>query len=232
MIAWMVKTRTTAKGPSEHTEPMVPMVAPVPAVQARSRISTDRLVQAGLGILSDGGADALTMSAVALRAGLAVGTVYRRFGDKERLLAALLFHFIQTVDADIDRYVRNAQRSAVNDAQRVSAAVQGVSRSFERHERLLGVFLVLGLTNSGVLAEGTRASKIANRRFCDSVNEVTIAHANRDAALDMAYRTVYAACAHRVTHGDTHESDRALPWRSFHKQLAHMVQRYLLPTIT
>ncbi len=44
----------------------------------------------------------------------------------------------------------------------------------------------------------------------------------------MAHRLVYATCAHRVTHGEMHASGRPLPCVRLHRQLAEVVQRYLL----
>jgi AcrR family transcriptional regulator len=205
-----------------------PLLPPGPALQARSRESLDRLVQAGLDILEHEGPDALTVGAVAERAGLAVGTVYRRFGNKERMLATLQFEFIQRLDAGIDRQFGAARDTKLGDAERIRIAVQAVSRGFERHARLLGVFLLLGTSNDGVVAEGTRASAATNVRFQAALNGIAVAHPDRDAALDMAFRTVYAMCAHRVTHGASHESDRPLPWPAFHDELAVIVQRYLL----
>ena len=56
-----------------------------PALQARSRVTQDRIFTAGTRLLQEGGPEALTVAAVAAAAGVAVGSVYRRFGDKERL---------------------------------------------------------------------------------------------------------------------------------------------------
>ena len=47
-------------------------------------------------------------------------------------------------------------------------------------------------------------------------------------ALDFAFRLVYAACAHRVVHGEHLESARPLPWRRLTEELALTVRLYLL----
>jgi AcrR family transcriptional regulator len=83
-------------------------------------------VPAGLELLAEEGPDALTVGAVAPRAGL--GTVYRRFGNKERLLAALQFAFIQIVDADIERHVHRNGRIPTSDAERVQVAIEAPLR--------------------------------------------------------------------------------------------------------
>jgi hypothetical protein len=47
-------------------------------------------------------------------------------------------------------------------------------------------------------------------------------------AIDFAYRLTYAACAHRVVHGEHLESSRPLPWEQLIDQLRIAVTAYLL----
>lgn len=50
------------------------------------------LLDAAVGLVDERGADALTMDAVATRAGVGKGTVFRRFGSRAGLMLALLDH--------------------------------------------------------------------------------------------------------------------------------------------
>jgi len=59
--------------------------------QARSRETLTRLLDAAEGVLGESGLDAATVPAIAQRAGLSVGAVYRRFPDKDALLRAVYF---------------------------------------------------------------------------------------------------------------------------------------------
>lgn len=52
--------------------------------------NSEALLRAARELLAEGGASALDVRQVARRAGVGVGTVYRRYGDKAGLLAALL----------------------------------------------------------------------------------------------------------------------------------------------
>jgi len=63
-----------------------PMHAPR---QVRSRETLARLLDAAEAVLAEGGLDAATVPAIAKRAGLSVGAVYRRFADKDALLRAV-----------------------------------------------------------------------------------------------------------------------------------------------
>jgi AcrR family transcriptional regulator len=55
-------------------------------MQSRSRDTETRLLAATLQLLGEGGLEACQIPAIAARAGVAVGTIYRRFRDKEALL--------------------------------------------------------------------------------------------------------------------------------------------------
>ncbi|MFC8507573.1 TetR/AcrR family transcriptional regulator [Streptomyces sp. NPDC057411] len=64
-----------------------------PAVQARLDAQRTAVVEAGLGLLSEHGYAGCTMAAVAARAGIATGSVYRHFPSK----AALSVELFRTV---------------------------------------------------------------------------------------------------------------------------------------
>lgn len=66
--------------------------------QARSRETEARLVGAALKLLRSGGLDACTAPAVAAESGLAVGTIYRRFADKDALLRHVFQSILDSVD--------------------------------------------------------------------------------------------------------------------------------------
>jgi AcrR family transcriptional regulator len=60
-----------------------------PPRQERSRETLTRLLDAAQAVLAEGGLEAATVPAIARRAGLSVGAVYRRFPDKDALLRAV-----------------------------------------------------------------------------------------------------------------------------------------------
>ncbi|MCM2416489.1 TetR/AcrR family transcriptional regulator [Streptomyces sp. RKAG290] len=57
--------------------------------QARSAATLARVLQAAEEIAASSGLEGMTISGVAERAGVSVGTIYRRFDDKEQLITAL-----------------------------------------------------------------------------------------------------------------------------------------------
>jgi AcrR family transcriptional regulator len=208
-----------------------PTAARPAALQERSRRSQQDILQAGYALLEEGGADALTVAAVADRAGMAVGSIYRRFGDKEGLLLAIQHAFTENVQAEITERMSVERLRILRDpAVAIAEAVGALTDAFQAHEALLRVFLLLGTRHEAVRAEGSRVSVEGNRHFAEALRHTPIAHPDPAAALDFAFRLTYAAIAHRVTQGEFLESDRPLPWSELRSHLQTAVVSYLLGT--
>lgn len=74
------------------------MRAPIlPAKQARSRATLERLLKATAAVLEEGGLDAATLPRIAARARLSPATVYRRFPDKDALLQETFRRFFEEI---------------------------------------------------------------------------------------------------------------------------------------
>ena len=77
----------------DRTDPPIrtlPLAHQPPAERADAARNRRKILQAANQLLTDHGITALTPDEVARKAGLGVGTVYRRFGDRASLLYALL----------------------------------------------------------------------------------------------------------------------------------------------
>lgn len=77
--------------PTEPVGPELPGAAG-PAERADAARNRRRLLDAAQELVREHGADALTMDALAKRAGVGKGTVFRRFGNRTGLMYALLDH--------------------------------------------------------------------------------------------------------------------------------------------
>lgn len=207
------------------------------AVQARSRVTQDRIFAAGKRLLEEGGPEALTVASVAEAAGFSVGSIYRRFGDKERLLLAIHDEFATGMRAEFGRRVADTRLAAASQpAEIIASAVAGVAETFRVHAPLLRVFMVLSTSNPTVRREAEASNLEGGRIFRNTLMLAAPAirhHPDVEAAIDFAHRLTYAACAHRVLHGDRIESARPLPWPGFTQQLCAAVAAYLLgPDLT
>jgi AcrR family transcriptional regulator len=204
-----------------------------PALQERSRRSQQAILRAGYALLEEQGVEALTVDAVAERAGMAVGSVFRRFGDKEGLLLAIQHAFTESLQAEITQRMSGERLGRLDDpAAAIAEAVGAITDAFHAHEGLLRAFLLLGTRHDAVRHQGSRASVEGNGYFAVALAHVPIAHQDRAAALDFAYRLIYATVAHRVTHGESLESDRPLPWQEMRERLQAAVVAYLLGGLT
>ncbi|MEU1268282.1 TetR/AcrR family transcriptional regulator [Streptomyces sp. NPDC005799] len=208
------------------TEPSLDLPQPQ---QARSRRTLQRILDAGTALLEEGGTDALTIAAVASRAGVSVGSVYRRFGGKDRLVAALQHAMIDQFRADI---LRRFAPLRTDPAALIASAVAGLTETFEAHTRLMRVFIAAATSDPGVARVGSEASIDASkvfRRFLEPVVPMIVAP-DPERRLDVAFRLVYAACMNRVLHGEHFESERPLTWRQLTDELVDAVCLYLLGT--
>jgi len=72
----------------------------IEAAQSRSRRTRDKLVTALAALLREKPFDAVTMAELAERAGVAVGTVYRRFANKDALIPVVFEVYLQMLEAN------------------------------------------------------------------------------------------------------------------------------------
>ena len=82
-----------------------------PPVQARSRKALQKVLAAAEEVLAADGFDEFTMTAVAERAGVSVGAIYRRFDSKEQLLAAVKDRLLSRLEEDLAERLSTADPS-------------------------------------------------------------------------------------------------------------------------
>ncbi|MFI6939756.1 TetR family transcriptional regulator [Streptomyces sp. NPDC050418] len=162
-------------------------------VQERSAERLGRILDACAELLDEVGYDALTTRAVADRAGVPIGSVYRFFGNKRELADALALR-------NLDHYAeRTAARMQTLGAPDWRAAVDGALDEYLAMKRTVPGF---GLIDFGVPSGGTDA----NHQVADRLGEALAGHLGRpvdaqvrrallvaveatDALLQLAFRT-------------------------------------------
>jgi AcrR family transcriptional regulator len=205
-----------------------------PALQARSRLTQDRIFTAGTRLLEEGGPEALTVAAVAAEAGVSVGSVYRRFGDKERLLGAIQAQFTHDFRTEFEQRVTQAALPSVAPAlDVVTATVTGMAETYRAHGPLLRVFMLLGTRNAAVLEQGTRES-VEGAHYFRAALQPALQHIRRadvEAAIEYAYLFVDSVCSQRVIHGERPGASTNPPWDELIGELATSVALYLLGSV-
>lgn len=84
-------------------------------VQARSRETVARLLEAAERLIEQDGPDALTTSSVAAEAGVSPASLYRFFASRDELLDALLFELLADLDGHTEELERTWEITSVAD---------------------------------------------------------------------------------------------------------------------
>ncbi|MGU3432568.1 TetR/AcrR family transcriptional regulator [Actinomycetes bacterium M1A6_2h] len=204
-----------------------------PAVQDRSKRTLERIYLAGTEVLETQGPSALTIAAVAAAAGVSTGSIYRRFGSKEQLLMVIQNEFVEDFKEELAR--RLAVEHLLPDASLHSAvrvAVDGFVATFEPRRRLLRELMLVSLENSAVQDVGSAGAIECGVMFRNLLMRVSsqIAREDPEAAVDFAYRMLYAMCAFRAAFGENVESTRPTPWTALIDESTAAVYAYLSTT--
>ncbi|MET7362112.1 TetR/AcrR family transcriptional regulator [Streptomyces sp. NPDC005562] len=191
--------------------------------QARSAATLARVLRAAEEIASSAGLEEMTITGVAERAGVSVGTIYRRFEDKEQLVNALTERMLDRREEYVAEQLRTAEPSlsGVMDAY-AHALLQSFADSSNLFPELLRA---RGAKPSG---RGARTIIEVHRLLLEAaapyVDQIRRSEPQR--ALDTAARALLGACFHNSVRPDpaTGETDR----RRYADELSDMAVAYLL----
>ena len=106
---------------------------PTERTEARSAATRRRIVAAARELIAEGGYAAAQVAAVAERAGVATGTVYRHFPSKADLFAEV---FREASQHEVDAVAAAAGDGGRSAAERIAAAVETFARRALRGRRL------------------------------------------------------------------------------------------------
>ena len=169
--------------------------APAPQ-QARSRATLERLLVATIQTLDAGGLDAAVVPAIALRAGVAPASIYRRFRDKDALLRAAFLHVLElSHQGNRERLPRLLLRPTLDASARRLVAL--VLAQYRQHPQLLRA-----LTRFIEADAGGAFAREAQARMAHNVDlmievlmpfRAEIAHRSPRRALRFALLTLFGA---------------------------------------
>jgi AcrR family transcriptional regulator len=109
----------------------------LPTLQRRSAETKEQLLQAAEAILRDQGVDAATLRAIADRAGVSIGIVYRRFADKDAVLRAVYKRFFSRIPAGNRRALERDALQTATTTTVLTAIVQGIAEGYLKNRDLL-----------------------------------------------------------------------------------------------
>ncbi|MDL4818572.1 TetR/AcrR family transcriptional regulator [Actinomadura opuntiae] len=191
--------------------------------QARSAATLARVLRAAEEIAASSGLEEMTMAGVAERAGVSVGTIYRRFEDKEQLITALSERMLERREEYMAEQLRTAEPSLSGV---LDAYAHALLQSFADSNRLFPELLRTRGTTS--LNRGARTITEIHRLLLQAAAPYTdqIQHPYPQQALDTAARAVLGACFHNSVRPDPVTGETAR--RQYADELADMAIAYLL----
>ncbi|QRP47854.1 TetR/AcrR family transcriptional regulator [Amycolatopsis sp. FDAARGOS 1241] len=193
-----------------------------PPQQARSRASLQKVLAAAEHVLAAGGFDEFTVAAVAERAGVSVGAIYRRFSGKDQLLYAVKDQLLGQLETSVGEALRS---SAPGLREVVGAFAAALAGTFAHHDRIFPELL------DGQRAEGRerglQALAAIQQALVDAARPCLdeVRRPDRAPAVRMAARTIIGSCVHRAATrrfwGD------GLSWTTWAAETTEMALAYL-----
>lgn len=180
--------------------------APRPPLQARSRRTLARLVEAGLDLVAEQGLDALTVQAVVARAGSSVGSFYARFAGRDELIRHLRDSLGTGAAARWDAALAGRVDPDAPLAARVRAVVELAVEGLRADDRPRRALAALGGEGARVL-ERHRAERVAALLLERSAE---IGHPDPGTAVRLGYAAVLGAAGTALAPSDAEPGDARL----------------------
>jgi AcrR family transcriptional regulator len=115
----------------------------LPASQARSRATRERLLDAAEIVFAQKGYDGAKISDIAEEAGVSVGAVYFRFKDKDALFFAIAESFIEDARAGLSTLFDGAQTAGIETT--IHRFVTATAQNFRRHKGMFRAIVERGM---------------------------------------------------------------------------------------
>jgi AcrR family transcriptional regulator len=178
-------------------------------------------------VLEESGLEALTIAAVAGRAGVSVGSVYNRFADKDTLVVALHDAFVASLVSEDDEF---APEVAATLQQLLHELVAAHCRLMGSHGPLMRVFMHLTAVNPDMAPRAAESTRAIGQQFTQRLlayPHAEIARPDPAFAADVCFEMVHDVVARRVARGGTFESDVELSWERLGEELTQLCVAYL-----
>ena len=118
----------------------------LPATQARSRATRERLLASAERVFAEKGYDGAKISDIAEDAGCSVGAVYFRFKDKDALFLAIVESFVEEARAGLARLLAGTMDADAETTIRIF--VTATAANFRRHKGLFRAIVERGFEHA------------------------------------------------------------------------------------
>lgn len=191
--------------------------------QARSAATLARVLQAAEEIASSAGLDEMAITAVAERAGVSVGTIYRRFEGKEQLVNALTERMLERREQYVAGRLRTAEPSLGGV---LHAFADALLQSFADNSNLFSE--LLRARTAAAVDRGARTITEIHRQLIEAATPYAaeIMRSDPERALDIAARVILGSCFHNSVRPDAVTGEAAQ--RQYANDLGDTAIAYLL----
>ncbi|MEQ4499406.1 TetR/AcrR family transcriptional regulator [Nocardioides kribbensis] len=188
-------------------------------VQSRSESSADRMLAAALDLLAEGGLAAVTIAAVARRAGTSNGSLYHRFGDRTGLLVAAQARALARIEAATSASFAAADAEP-DDDRAVGLLARAALGIFATERAPLRTFLVEGRSDPRLGPPATAAT----HRLGDTVSGWLVERfATTPEQAGAAWRVLFALGASQALFDDGQVAAQPLDGDALGEALARAV---------
>lgn len=208
------------------------MSPPSPPRQTRSRETLARVLAAAKEVFVESGGGAFSVPAVSRRAGVSVGTIYRRFATKEDLLIAVLEGVRQDDDERSLAAWDARDWSEVDRRVMIVELIYGLSRTWREEAPLMRAMMARRLQTRGDDQVFGQAGRVAHReaaafRAAVLTHRDEIYGSDPERRIDFAYRMIVGAAARWTAEAFETRFPEPMDWDEMLDNLADLVEIYL-----
>lgn len=204
--------------------PAAGSTGPRPPQQVRSRALLEKVLTSAEQLFAEQNEGEVTMAAVAERAGVSIGGLYRRFDSKEQLLNAVRIRILQQLDADLATVLK----PAVPDLRAVIALfVDAVARNVGGATSVFRLYIAQTRNELQPNDPVVTTLATAQRLLLDAASRHLDEVPRNDpiSALSFTARVVLGACIQRVV--ASRRSPDGLTWDEWSREMTDMAVLYL-----
>ncbi len=202
-----------------------------PPRQERSRQTLDRLLDAATEVIEEKGQLNFTLPEVAQRAGIAVGTVYRRFSSKDQLVSAVLTRQRDHEDAVALLVWAGTDWTSRPIKDLTDQLVRDLAGIWRDREQFMRAIMLRHLIDGPDLSQtrGPERMVTSMEQFREAIGSCgrAVQHEDPDTACDFAYRMIIGMCARRTAVAIETQTPALSSWADLLDQLSDAVARYL-----
>lgn len=197
--------------------------------QGRSKASLERMLSAAEAVMAERGNDDFTLSDVAKRGKVSIGSIYCRFESKDDLIHAVQQRVLDQVDEQLLAAVSQARQSADGLRALIRALVESVSEALRRYADAMRPFMLRANSDPVVASVGKRSYASASAAVQAALLEYRfeIRHQDQAHAADAVFRIFYASLARYLGFGSSAEAAGEGNWTALKRDLTHMLTTFL-----